>query len=242
MIPMTPVRSRRLITLSSALALALTLAACGGETSPQEPSGAVGSPTATPSTSAASAPQGTPNQSPAASSSTAPTAEQDDSTSTMAVFEDFACPHCKTFHQQYGGFLSGLDQDGEVDLEYRIVDFLGRDDPESWSTRAANAYYCFSESADDSGLTHAYQSRLFESAPEGLDDDQLVEQAAQMDQDIQACVAEDGGTEQIQRSLGEMADAQLRGVPSITVDGTAYDPQTDGELHAWVLASAGVED
>ena len=63
-----------------------------------------------------------------------------------------------------------------------------------------------------------------------------------MDQDIRACVAEDGGTEQIQRSLGEMADAQLRGVPSITVDGTAYDPQTDGELHAWVLESAGVED
>lgn len=225
---MTLPTARRLRRLSAVGALSLALAACAGGNAGDEPSADPGSssPSASETTSAAPSP----------SPSTPGTTE----TSTVAVYEDFACPHCKDFHAQAGGFLLSLEQEGQAEVEYRIVDFLGRGDPESWSTRAAQAYYCFRESTSDAGKLHGYQSQLFEAAPQGVDDAQLVQRAEQMDEDIAACVEGDGAADQIQSALSEMSDGGIRGVPSISVDDTLYDAETDGDFFAWVRESAGV--
>lgn len=162
------------------------------------------------------------------------------------VFADFACPHCASFHDAYGEQLHSLARDGEVTVDYRIVDFLGAGDPESWSTRAAQAYYCLEEETDGSAeALYEYRGWLYGQAAEGepATDQELVEQAAQLggdaaSADIGQCVAEDGGSEQITAASADFSDAGLRGVPAVYVDGTLYDPDEHGELISWLTGES----
>lgn len=183
------------------------------------------------------------------SESAAPTASTEEATaSDIQIFEDFACPHCATFHQQNGGLIHGLVSGGEVDAEYRIVDFLGQGDPESWSTRAGNAYYCMEDSLGAGGSTgagdaddklHAYQTWLFEQAPAQPEDAVLVSRADELAGDagsIEQCVAEDGGTAQVTAAMSDFADFGLRGVPSVysLADGVLYNAGEHGDLRTWL--------
>lgn len=171
----------------------------------------------------------------------------------MQIFEDFACPHCAAFHEQNGGLIHGLVSGGELEADYRIVDFLGRGDPESWSTRAANAYYCLKGSLDSGSGTgnqaagnklHAFQSWLFEQATAQPDDATLVAQADEIDGDttsVEQCVTEDGGAPQITAAMSDFSDFGLRGVPSVysTADSTLYTPEQHGDLKTWLTNRAG---
>lgn len=232
---MTTLLPRRLLTLSVASVLSLSLASCGGDADQTESRAAVGTPSspapATDATPTASA-------SPDTTSSSSPSGNAEQETSVVAVYEDFACPHCKDFHYDVGGFLASVEQGGKAEIDYRIVDFMGGGDPESWSTRAAHAFYCFRDTTEDAQKRHEYQTQLFASAPAGLDDEQLVSRAGLLDVDIADCVAQDGGSDQIETALSEMSQDGVRGVPSVTVDGTVYDPEADGDVVDWVLEQA----
>lgn len=195
-------------------ALALAVTGCSGATGDPSPAGDA----TIPPSATASAPGG-----------------------PVQVFEDFSCPHCATFHAAYSEPLLAADQDGEVEVQYRIVDFLGRGDPESWSTRAAQAYYCVEGASDgDAELLHQYQTWLFGQAAAGLQsgDSELVEKAAELSGgagvDIGQCVAEDGGSGKITAALSDFSDAGLRGVPAVYADGTLYDADEHGELMPWL--------
>ena len=211
---MTAPTTRRLLSLTAVSALALCMTACGGDA--EETASSTPSPTSSPSASA------------------------DQEVSTVAVYEDFACPHCKDFHVGVGGFLTSVAQGGTAEVDYRIVDFLGQGDEESWSTRAANAFYCFRETTEDPNVQHDYQTELCSAAPAGLSDEQLIAQAEALDGDIADCVTQDGGSAQIQSALDGMSEDGVRGVPSVVVDGTVYDPQSDGDLMDWVLDQANL--
>lgn len=233
MVDMRPLASRRLLGLSAVGVLALALTACSSEAEP----------------ASSPEPSQTTSQSTTAGPSTSPTASAEDA--LVAIYEDFACPHCKSFHEQSGAFFADLAQQHPEDLEvdYRIVDFLGGGDPESWSTRAAQAYYCVREDAAGDGTadpatamatTSTFQGELFAAAPEGLSDEELVSTAAELDLDIADCVAQDAHTDQIDAALAGLSADGLRGVPGIVVNGEAYDPEAYGQLHDWVLNSTGL--
>lgn len=190
---------------------------------------------------------------PAGSSSSAPGQTAGTEASGVQIFEDFACPHCAAFHEQNGGLIHGLVSGGELEADYRIVDFLGQGDPESWSTRAANAYYCLEgslESGAGSGgeaagnKLHAFQSWLFEQATTQPDDAILVAQADEIGGDaasVEQCVTEDGGAPQITAAMSDFSDFGLRGVPSVysTADSMLYNPEQHGDLRAWLTDRSG---
>ncbi len=164
----------------------------------------------------------------------------------VEVFEDFACPYCASFHEQYGGVLHGLTAGGQAEADYRIVDFLGGGNPESWSTRAATAYYCFEEesggSAAAAGRLHGFQSWLFQQAPEQPGDEVLAAQAGRMTgggtaaESIETCIAEDGADASIESAMSDFTDYGLRGVPSVyaPAEGILYDPDEHGDLVDWL--------
>ncbi len=203
---------------------ALAVTGCAGSADEEStPAGAATSPTAsTASSPAASTPHG-----------------------PVQVFADFSCPHCATFHATYAGPLHAAAQDGEIELRYRIVDFLGRGDPESWSTRAAQAYYCLEGASDGNAQTlHEYQDWLFDQQTAGRQpgDAELVEQAGGpgggAGVDIGQCVAQDGGSAKITAALSDFSDAGLRGVPAVYADGTLYDADEHGQLMTWLTGGS----
>lgn len=167
----------------------------------------------------------------------------------VQIFEDFACPHCAAFHDHYGGMVHGLASGGQAEVDYRIVDFLGRGDPESWSTRAATSYYCMEEALGDSdassGKLHGFQTWLFDQAPAQPDDEALVAQAGEMAPDAGAaeeigqCITGDGTADRIESAMSDFTDFGLRGVPSVYSPGedTLYDPQEHGDLKPWLTGS-----
>lgn len=164
----------------------------------------------------------------------------------VQIFEDFACPHCAAFHEQYGGMVHGLVSGGEADVDYRMVDFLGRGDPESWSTRAATSYYCLEDSLGEgeaaAGKLHGFQSWLFEQAAAEPDDEALVAQASRMaggigtPEEIGQCITGDGADERIEAAMSDFADFGLRGVPSVysPAEGTLYSAEEHGDLKSWL--------
>lgn len=167
----------------------------------------------------------------------------------VQIFEDFACPHCAAFHEQYGGMVHGLVSGGEAEVDYRIVDFLGRGDPESWSTRAATAYYCLEDSLGDGqaagGTLHGFQSWLFEQATTQPADEALVARAGEMAggagsaEEIGQCITGDGAAERIGAAMSDFTDFGLRGVPSVysPAEGTLYHPEEHGDLKPWLTAA-----
>lgn len=190
---------------------------------------------------------------PVGSSASAPEQTAGTEASGVQIFEDFACPHCAAFHEQNGGLIHGLASGGELKADYRIVDFLGQGDPESWSTRAANAYYCLegslesgtgSENEAAGNKLHAFQSWLFEQATTQPDYATLVAQADEIGGDaasVEQCVTEDGGAPQITAAMSDFSDFRLRGVPSVysTADSTLYNPEQHGDLKTWLTDRPG---
>lgn len=57
---------------------------------------------------------------------------------TVEVWFDFSCPHCASFEAANGPFLKQLADEGEANLVYRPVTFVGQ----AASMRATNAWAC----------------------------------------------------------------------------------------------------
>lgn len=243
---MTGTRSRTLPLLTAFGALALGLTACGSVPGPapsssepapsasssSAPSPSTSSPTATSSSAAQST---TASVSPSATPLSAPAG-------TVVVYEDFSCPHCHDFAEAYGGFLTDLTEEDGVPVEYRVVDFLGRGDPQSWSTRAANAYYCFEEQSQNPARSHAYQAQLFSAAETGgVEDTELVSRAQELDVDIAQCVADRGQAQRTEQANVSLPADGAQGVPAIFFEGTMFDYQEHGEFPDWIQEVTGTE-
>jgi protein-disulfide isomerase len=94
---------------------------------------------------------------------------------TLDVYEDFLCPACGTFEEQYGDDLERHVADGTVQVRYHMLPMLNeRSDPVGYSMDAANAGLC----AADAGKYPEFHLSLFRAQPEegarGWDSQQLV--------------------------------------------------------------------
>jgi protein-disulfide isomerase len=65
----------------------------------------------------------------------------DEPKAVLALYEDFLCPACRNFEQQFGPTVAKLIDSGAVAADYYMVSILDRQG-DGYSTRAANAAYC----------------------------------------------------------------------------------------------------
>ncbi len=84
---------------------------------------------------------------------------------TVALFEDFDCPHCGDFERRLGPALADLQRSGRVAVELYPMSFV-----DDGSKAAANAMAC----ASTAGFGQAYRAGLFANQGLGWDDDQLL--------------------------------------------------------------------
>lgn len=140
---------------------------------------------------------------------------------TVDLYEDFHCPHCVTFEEQYGQLLADAQTAGQISLRIFPMSFI-----DSSSVSAANGFAC----AAEAGFGEAYYRGLFANDTLDWSDAQLNQLAEQVrgpvPGDITDCVAQRTHQGWV-TSIGEAATAAgVEGTPTMFLNGTQVDIAT----------------
>lgn len=140
---------------------------------------------------------------------------------TLAVYEDFACPHCARYNEEgFPGFESAYIEPGEIRYEHHDLP-IPVANPGSWE--AANAARAVQDRAGDEAF-YAFAARVFanytqipdagpslyESVADDLGLDGVAVRSAAIDRDYQATVEAD-------RQAGD--DTGVSSTPTFVLDG-----------------------
>ena len=164
----------------------------------------------------------------------------DDPKVVLSMYEDFLCPHCGVFEQQFGPTVRKLIDTGAVAADYYMVSILDRQG-NGYSSRAANAAYCVADENKDA--FQRFHDALFQNQPqEGSgtypDNARLIEVARQagVSGGVPDCINKGRYTEMTQ---GLAAAAGIQATPTIKINGEDYQVSTPDALVAKVKESVG---
>lgn len=82
-------------------------------------------------------------------------------TPVIDIYEDFQCPACAAFEEQFGPTLAQIVTDGKARVNFHPMNFLDRSLGNDSSTLAGSAFGC----AVDAGKTVEYHSAVFAQQP-----------------------------------------------------------------------------
>ncbi|MCP3817304.1 DsbA family protein [Streptomyces sp. A3M-1-3] len=107
---------------------------------------------------------------------------KDSAKSTLVIWEDFRCPACKSFEDNYRDTIHELSDEGQLKVEYHLATLIDGNMGGSGSLRSANAAAC----AQDAGKFTEYHDVLFQNQPPETDDafaknDRLIELAGKVE-------------------------------------------------------------
>lgn len=147
----------------------------------------------------------------------------DDVKAHLIVYEDFSCPFCGQFEQASGDTMRSLVEDGQADIEYRLVSYLDQGSPTNHSTRAANAALCV---LDESNMTdwEKYHDWLFKIQPEegssGPKDGALIEGAKKTGVPIDdECVRSEKYVPWMEKATIKFQKSRVTGTPYVEING-----------------------
>ncbi|MDQ3887529.1 MAG: DsbA family protein [Actinomycetota bacterium] len=195
-------------------------------------------------------------------------AGEPDAPVTIDVYEDFLCPICGDFEDEYGDRLARAAASGAATVRYHPVAILDRrSDPPGYSTLAAATALC----AADARIYPVVHASLFASQPEEGGTGWTQAQLLQLGRDVGAgedftrCLREDGAqrtaaaTQQAQLDVSglqglsgpqaltglqglsspqALSDPQGLGVPTVLVNGKVAD-FGDSDWFDHVLSTSG---
>jgi protein-disulfide isomerase len=162
----------------------------------------------------------------------------------LSLYEDFQCPHCRSFEEAMGPTINKLIDSGAVATDYHMVSILDTPANDNYSTRSANAAYCVAEE-DTSPTKDAFRrfhGALFAQQPaEGApapDNAALIETARQagVTGGVADCI-NNGNYDDMVGSLA--ATANITSTPSVRINGEDYDYSTPEELVAKIKEIVG---
>ena len=164
-----------------------------------------------------------------------------DPRAVLSLYEDFLCPHCGQFEQQFGPTVSKLIDTGAVAADYYMVGILDGPQNQNYSSRAGGAAYCVAdESIDAFRRFHAalYAQQPDETATAFPDNARLVEVARQAGAGggVPDCINKGRYTEMV-RGLAEATGIQS--TPTIRINGQDYSPTTPDALVAKIKEIVG---
>uniref|UniRef100_UPI00344D426E DsbA family protein n=1 Tax=Streptomyces sp. NPDC093801 TaxID=3155203 RepID=UPI00344D426E len=175
---------------------------------------------------------------------------KDGAKSTLVVWEDFRCPACKAFEDNYRDTLHDLENRGLLTVEYHLVTLIDGNMRGTGSLKAANAAAC----AQDAGKFAEYHDVLFKNQPQETDDAyaknaRLLELAGQVQgldtPEFRSCVEQGTHNSWVAKSHEAFRTGKFRGTPTILLDGKDIfgdqaNPLTPQKLKEKVEANAGV--
>ncbi len=169
-----------------------------------------------------------------------------DPITTVDVFEDAACPHCRDLETQSGAALAAAAQAGQLRIRYHLLTFMDSASPSGdYSSRSAGAILCVARHGGDLPVFTRLHRELFAQAPAtdatgDLTNAQMAELAGQAGADaaIRQCIA-DGALVGEAVEMGKTSSVQLANsndgnvaTPTVLVAGEQVPGILDGD--EWV--------
>ncbi|NUT51501.1 MAG: thioredoxin domain-containing protein [Saccharothrix sp.] len=167
----------------------------------------------------------------------------DTAPTTIAVYEDFLCPACARFEEEYGPRIGREVETGRLRVEYHLLPMLvGLSHPEGYSLDAANAALC----AADQDRFWAYHQALFAVQPReggaGHSEQELVDLGRDLgitDPGFEPCVRTGAHDDAARAELAHVVGADFfHGTPTVTVSGKRVDLR-EGWLNGLLGDTAG---
>ena len=172
------------------------------------------SPSATPSVSASASPVAITNGRPIPLGSAAAPV-------TITLYEDFHCPHCGQFEEQFGPTITQAQESGAARVELYPMSFI-----DEGSVTAANAMAC----AAEAGFGQAYYLGLFANQNLQWSDPQLIELASKVggspSETFKTCVNRRAHADWV-TSINAAADTNgVQQTPTMLINGKEVDIAT----------------
>lgn len=159
-----------------------------------------------------------------------------DAAEKVTIYEDLQCPACASLEGQLGDSIAQAVDDGEIQLEYRMVAFLDGASTNEYSSRALNAALVVLNTSGVEAF-RAFHDDLYANQPAeggpGLEDAELIDRAvdAGAEEDAVRPGIEDKVFDQwIVNATDQMSKDGVRGTPSIEINGEEAEPQELLEL------------
>jgi protein-disulfide isomerase len=159
----------------------------------------------------------------------------------LSLYEDFLCPHCALFEQQFGPTVSKLIDKGAVAADFYMVGILDSPQTQNYSSRAGGAAYCVAdENKDAFRRFHAalYAQQPGETATTFPDNEQLITTArlAGTGGGVPDCINKGRYTAMVQ---GLAAATGIQATPTIKINGQDYEVSTPDALVAKIKEIVG---
>jgi protein-disulfide isomerase len=159
----------------------------------------------------------------------------------LSLYEDFLCPHCALFEQQFGPTVSKLIDSGAVAADFYMVGILDSPQTQNYSSRAGGAAYCVAdENKDAFRRFHAalYAQQPGETATTFPDNEQLITTArlAGAGGGVPDCINKGRYTAMVQ---GLAAATGIQSTPTIKINGQDYEVSTPDALVAKIKEIVG---
>ena len=158
----------------------------------------------------------------------------------LGLYEDFLCPACRNFEQQFGPTVNKLIDSGAVAADYYMVSILDRQG-DGYSTRAGNAAYCVA--GDSTEAFRRFHAALYAQQPqEGVgpfpDNARLAELARQAGAagQVPECINKETNADMVS---GLAAATDVNSTPTIRINGEDYRPTTPEALVAKIEEIVG---
>ena len=163
----------------------------------------------------------------------------------LSLNEDFLCPACRNFEQQFGPTITQLVSSGAIAADYNMVAILSRAANQNYSSRAGAAAYCVADedktpSKEAFSRFHAalYAQQPSETGSAFPTDEQLIETARQAGAagSVAECVNNGRYVDLVD---GLAAAENVNSTPTIRLNGEEYTPTTPDALVAKVKEIVG---
>lgn len=134
---------------------------------------------------------------------------------TIGLFEDFHCPHCADFEEQFGPVITDAQKSGKAKVELYTMAFI-----DQGSASAANAMAC----AAEAGFGENYYLGLFKNHTLQWSTEQLVDLAGKVGgkatPEFSSCVSTQKHADWVQ-SIGKVAsDRGVSSTPTVFINST----------------------
>lgn len=163
----------------------------------------------------------------------------------LSMYEDFLCPVCGRFEQQFGPTISQLIDSGAIAVDYNMVAILSRPANQNYSSRAGAAAYCVADedNTPDKEMFRRFHAALYAQQPDEAgtvfpSNAQLIETARQAGVvgKVPDCI---NSARYVPLVDGLAAASNVNSTPTIRINGEDYTPTTPDALVTKVKGIVG---
>jgi protein-disulfide isomerase len=163
----------------------------------------------------------------------------------LSLYEDFLCPVCARFEQQFGPTVNQLIDGGELAADYYMVAILDSSRSQNYSSRAGGAAYCVADAdtAPDMPTFRRFHAVLYTQQPSETGSTfptnaQLAETARQAGASGDASQCIEKG-QYASMSAGAAEATNVTATPTVRLNGEDYEFSTPDALAAKVKELIG---